>query len=136
MNGFEKLRTQIKDEKDIATKEVVKYLETRKELEEDYLNKEKTITQMREFIREKADKFKENGWAYITDPVVLSWAVMYFSLPNEFLKIKYKQITSKKENKNTSNSDKNNVISLEKVKKEIEKKKKVEQISLFGGVTK
>lgn len=133
MNGFEKLQKQIKDEKDIATKQVVEYLVTREDLEEDYLNKEKSLAQMKNFIKEKASKYKQNGWAYITDPVVLSWAVMYYSLPNNFLNIKSKNATTKKEVKPISDESKNNVISLEKAKKDIEKKKEISQLSLFGG---
>lgn len=75
----------------------------------------------------------QNGWNYITNEVVYAWAIMYFSFPNSFLKIK--KTETKKDNKVVQNNTvtKNNVINLEQAKEKIEKKKEVEQISLFGG---
>ena len=60
---------------------------------------------------------------------------MYFSLPDNFLRIN--KTTQKKETKKTTSKQenpKNNIVSLDKVKKEIENKKEVSQLSLFGGV--
>lgn len=65
--------------------------------------------------------------------MVFAWAIMYFSLPNELLKIKENKEIQKKPNKEVK--EKNNVIPIEKGKKVIEEKKKVDQLSLFGGVT-
>lgn len=137
MNGFERLKEQVKDQKDKALLQTVNYLLSREDMEQKYLNEEKNVEEMAKFIHDKGMKYMENGWNYITNEVVYSWAIMYFSLPNTFLKIEKKdttknnstvKISSKKEN------TKNNVVSLEDAKKNMEKKKETAQISLFGGI--
>lgn len=132
MNGFDRLKEQVKDQEDMALKETVEYLLTRSDMEQKYLKEEKTVDEMAEFIRDKGYKYAKNGWNYIPNNVVFSWAIAYFSLPNEFLKIEKKEIKS---NKNKKENIKNNVISIEEVKKQAEKKQEVSQISLFGGVS-
>ena len=62
---------------------------------------------------------------------------MYFSLPNSFLKIEKKDTNNNKTKTKTSSkkeNSKNNVVSIEKAKENLEKKKETAQISLFGGV--
>ena len=133
MNGFDRLKEQIKDQEDRALKRTVDYLLTRKDMEQKYVNEEKTVKGMCKFIREKGLKHYRNGWNYVEDEVVFSWAVMYFMFPNSFLKIKStekKDTNQKVVQKNT----KNNVISLEERKKKVDEEKKVTQLSLFGGV--
>lgn len=136
MNGFERLKEQVKDQEDKALVQTVDYLLSREDMEQKYLNEEKTLVQMCDFIKDKARKYMRNGWNYITNEVVYSWAIMYFSLPNAFLKIEKKNINKSKSNTSSQkNNSKNNVVSLEKAKENIEKKKETAQISLFGGVT-
>ena len=137
MTGFERLKEQVKDQKDKALVQTVDYLLSREDMELNYLDEEKTIEEMAQFIKNKAKKYMENGWNYITNEVVYSWAIMYFSLPNSFLKIEKKDTTKGKVKTTTSSKKKktkNNVVSLEDAKKNMEKKKETEQISLFGGV--
>lgn len=136
MTGFERLKEQVKDQKDKALLQTVDYLLSREDMEQRYLNDEKSIEEMRSFIKNKANMCMNNGWNYIKDEVVYAWSVMYFSLPNSFLKIeKNKNIKeiSKENSTSTSKSSKNNIVSLEEAKKNIEKKKEVTQLSLFGG---
>lgn len=133
MNGFERLKEQIKDQKDQALKQTVDYLISRYDMEQKYLNEDKTVKEMCKFIKEKGYQHVRNGWNYITNEVVYAWAIMYWSLPNEFLKIKHEK--ENKADKKTINTDTpNNVVSLEEAKKKIEEKKQVEQLTLFGGV--
>ena len=133
MTGFERLKEQVKDQEDMALKQTVEYLLSRDDMEQKYLNEEKTLEEMASFIRKKGNEHARNGWNYITNEVVYAWAIMYFSLPNKFLKIE-KNVPKKKETKKVKESTtKNNVVSLEEAKKELEKKKEVAQISLFGG---
>lgn len=137
MTGFERLKEQVKDQKDKALLQTVDYLLSREDMEERYLNEEKTLDEMGRFIRQKGMKYYENGWNYITNEVVYAWAIMYFSLPNSFLKIEKKDTTKGKAKTKTSSKKenfKNNVVSLEDAKMKMEKKKEVEQISLFGGI--
>ena len=133
MNGIERLKEAVKGQEDVALRQTVDYLISRNDMEQKYLNEEKTLKGMVDFIREKSKKHLKNGWTYITNEVVFAWAIMYFSLPNELLKIKENKEIQKKPNKEVK--EKNNVIPIEKGKKVIEEKKKVDQLSLFGGVT-
>lgn len=137
MNGFERLKEQVKDQDDKALLQTIDYLLSRDEMEQMYLNKEKTVEEMAKFIHDKGIKYMKNGWNYITNEVVYSWAIMYFSLPNSFLKIEKKNATeskSKTEKSSKNKNIKNNIVSLEKAKENMEKKKETAQISLFGGV--
>lgn len=137
MTGFERLKEQVKDQEDKALLQTVDYLLSREDMEQKYLNPEKTIEEMAKFIKDKARKYMRNGWNYITNEVVYAWAIMYFSLPNSFLKIEKKDADKSKNKTKTSSkkaSSKNNVVSLEKAKENMEKKKETAQISLFGGV--
>ena len=137
MTGFDRLKEQVKDQKDKALVQTVDYLLSREDMEQRYLNEEKNIEEMAKFIRNKARKYMKNGWNYITNEVVYAWAIMYFSLPNSFLKIEKKDTTKNKEKAEASIKKvtaKNNIVSLEDAKKNMEKKKEIEQISLFGGV--
>ena len=136
MNGFERLKEQVKDQEDMALKQTIDYLITREDMEQKYLQENKTLEGMCKFIREKGMKHIRNGWNYITNEVVYAWAVMYFSLPDKFLGINetVKKSETKKSTENKESS-KNNVVSMEKAKKELEKKKEVTQLSLFGGAS-
>ena len=133
MNGFERLKEQVKDQKDMALKQTVDYLLSRDDMEQKYLNEEKTLEEMCKFVRSRGQKHMRNGWGYVTNGLVYAWAIMYFSLPNKFLKID----TPKTKEKTTDNKPTrplpNNVVSLETAKKQIEQKKEVTQLSLFGG---
>lgn len=133
MNGFDKLREQAKEQENYALKQVVEYLLSRDDMEEKYLNEEKTLKEMCSFIKEKGNAHAKDGWNFIINEVVFSWAIMYWSLPNAFLKIN--------QSKNTNTATKpsktiaqNNVVSIDDAKKIIEEKKQVEQLTLFGGV--
>ena len=135
MNGFDKLKEEIEkqDPNDYALKDTVNYLLTRKDLEPKYLNEEKSVEQMSHFIKNKGNKHSHSGWCYINDNVVFAWAVMYYSLPNSFLKIDTKNDnTTTTKNKKTPTT--NTIVSLEEAKERLEKKKGNEQLSIFGGV--
>ena len=132
MTGFERIKSEVKDQKDLALVQTVDYLLTRDDLQDKFLNEEKSLEGMAKFIRDKGTHHSHSGWNYITDQVVYAWAVMYYSLPNEYLKI---NIQAKKNEDLKKNSvKKDNVVSMEDAKKKMEEKKEVKQISLFGGV--
>lgn len=134
MNGFDRLREQVKDQEDMALKQTVEYLLSREDMEEKYLKEEKTIEGMCDFIGDKGRKHARNRWNYVTNEVVFAWAIMYWSLPNAFLKINQHKSTNDSKEKNKQTDTKNNVVSIENAKEVIEKKKEVSQLSLFGGV--
>lgn len=139
MNGFDRLKKMLnewleKHKNDEAFEQIVNYLLNRPDLEPKYLNEEKNLEGLNDFIQGRGKKHLSDGWCYITNEIVYCWAVMYFSLPNALLKI-----TTKQENDTTKKSakiaTKNNVVSLKEAKQKIENKKNNEQISLFGGVS-
>ncbi len=136
MSGFDRLKEMLKEwlekhKDDEAFTQTVNYLLERPDLEQKFLNEEKTLDGLNSFIQEKGRKHLLNGWCYVTNEVVYCWAVMYFTFPNSFLKIK-----DKKEKTTTAKKSKpkNNVVSLEEAKKKVEEKKQTEQLSIFGGV--
>lgn len=135
MNGFDKLKEQMKGKTNPALIETVEYLLTRDDMQEKYLNEEKSVDEMEEFITEKGQKHLQDGWHYITNEVVFAWAIMYYSFPNSFLKISSKETNTSTKNNNQKERKKDNVISLEKAKDELKQKEQVQQISLFGGAT-
>lgn len=126
MNGYDRIKSMVKDQKDEALKQTVNYLLSRSDLEQKFLNEDKNLDEMCKFIKDKGRQHCHNGWNYITNELVYAWAVMYFSLPNSFLKIKSTP-TKSTSNKPTTTPTKNNVIPIEKAKE------KVKQLSLFGG---
>lgn len=132
MNGFDRLKEQVKGQEDSALNQVIEYLISRDDMEQKYLNEEKNVKEMCNFIKGKGKVHAKNGWNFITNEVVFAWAIMYWALPNSFLKI-----NQPKETQNTTTKEKptkNNVVSIEKAKKAIEEKKQIEQLTLFGGV--
>lgn len=138
MNGFDRLREMLdewlkKNKDDEAFKQTVNYLLDRPDLEQKYLNEEKTLNGLNDFIKQKGKKHLLNGWCYITNEVVYAWAVMYFSLPNSFLKITTTPAKNEVSKKDKATA-KNNVVSLAEAKQKIETKKEMEQLSIFGGV--
>jgi len=137
MRGFDRLKQMLdewleKNKDDEAFKQTVYYLLNRDDLEAKFLNEEKTLDGLNSFIKEKGKRHLLNGWCYITNEVVYSWAVMYFTLPNSFLKIQEKQVKSNNKPSKKASTPKNNVISLEQAKEKLEEKK-ITQLSLFGG---
>lgn len=109
MEGIERIRILASEIKDEALLKIVNYLMSRKDMNEKYLNEEKTLKQMVSFIKEKAKKQSKDGMAMIEDEVVYSWAIHYFDETNENLKLAVTTIKESKDNsiKNTEKKFKN-----------------------------
>lgn len=96
MEGIERIKVLASEIKDEALLQIVNYLLTRKDMNDKYLNEEKSLKQMVEFIRRSAkEKSKGQGWIMMTDEEVYNYAIHYFDESNESL-----GLTAKKENKN------------------------------------
>lgn len=121
MEGIERIRILASEIKDEALLKIVNYLMSRKDMNEKYLNEEKTLKQMVSFIKEKAKKRAKDGMAMIEDEVVYSWAIHYFDEANENLKL---AVTTIKESKDNS---------IKNTEKKLKSKKYVAegQLSLF-----
>lgn len=87
MQGIERIKQLAKDIKNKPLLKVIEYLISREDMNEKYLNEEKTLKQMVDFIRSEAKKQAENGVAMIEDEVVYSWAIHYFDESNADLNL-------------------------------------------------
>ena len=101
--GLERIKVLSEKVKDKALLKIIDYLLSRKDMNEKYLNEEKTLTQMIEFIKSKAKEKATNGVAMIEDDEVYSWAIHYFDESNKDLKIsKTKEDVEVKEEKKST----------------------------------
>lgn len=126
MQGLERIKTLAAEIKEKPLLKIIQYLLTRTDMNDKYLNEEKSLKQMVEFIKDEAEKEATNGMAMIEDAVVYGWAIHYFDETNEQLGIdsNYKKVIKSDEEKEIVN------------KIEIPKKQKKEwvaegQLSLF-----
>ena len=106
MNGIERIKVLASEVKDEAVLEIVKYLISRTDMNDKYLNEEKSLKQMIDFILKEAKKKSENNMAMIKDDVVFGWAIHYWDEENKDL--------------NLSSSD--NVKNIEKKEKVVQEK--------------
>jgi len=135
MEGIERLKNMLGEGFQKPLLKIFMYLKTREDMDEKYLNPEKSLNQMYDYIKSEANKQAVNGVAIIDDAVVYSLAVHYFNETNEALGLNKKVEKVKKvENKENSSEEKETVKSETLTENEDK-----EQISLFaeefGGVT-
>lgn len=98
MSGIERLKILIEGQEDKALLKIVDYLLTREDLKDNYLNENKNLKNMVDYIKSEAKKQSKDGCCYVEDEVVYKWAVNYFSKTDDELGIK-KAIISTKINK-------------------------------------
>lgn len=133
MKGIERIKVLGSEITDEALKEIIKYLCSREDMDEKYLNEEKSLKQMVEFIRKEASKKAVNNMAIIKDEVVFGWAIHYFDESNEDLGLKNNvsmNKVAKVEDKNNVEEPQNTIVQ----KRQIKSSKKVVpegQLSLF-----
>lgn len=125
MTGVERLKSMIEEgplKKPLF--KIYMYLKNRTDMDEKFLNPEKSMIQMYEYITEQARKQAVNNVAMIEDAVVYGLAVHYFDESNEALGLNKKETKIKE-------------IKKEETIKEIPKvelpKEDDNQISFFGG---
>lgn len=125
MTGVERLKSMIVEgpiKKPLF--KIYMYLKNRSDMDEKFLNPEKSMTQMYEYITEQARKQAVNNTAMIEDAVVYGLAIHYFDETNEDLGLIKKEV--KKVNiKNDNISD-----VVQKIIP-VPKKEEREQLSLF-----
>lgn len=145
MEGINRLRKQLEGQNDNALIQVVDYLCSRKDMDMKYLNEEKTLSGMADYIKDNARKIAKNGWNFVNDKVVYAWAVTYFLFSDKHLGIEKTKSTSKASTKKSTNTKTKNktenepnnskIIDINSVK-EIKKEPapELQQITLFGGM--
>ncbi len=147
MEGIERIKALAADVEDADLLKVIDYLLTREDMDEKYLNEEKSLKQMVEFINSEAkEKISEkaksgfNGY-YFSDETVYGWAIHYWDEPNENLGLtpKSKKTTVKEEltedEEELEETEEKTVPKIEKIepKKKSTKKEWISegQLSLF-----
>lgn len=132
MNGIERLKEMLKGQKDKYLKIIVNYLINQTEMDEYFLNEEKNLKDMAEYIKKNARKETKGSVAVIEDERVFKWAKDYFVKSNkesEITKNKIENSKSEKASKVTTEDDEfGSIFNCEANKKTEEK---IEQISLF-----
>ena len=88
MLGIERIKVLGSEVKDKALLKVIEYLVSREDMNEKYLNEEKSLKQMVEYIKSEAKKQAVNGMAMIEDEEIYGWAIHYFDETNEKLGLK------------------------------------------------
>lgn len=117
--GIERIKILASDIKDKPLLKIIEYLLSREDMNEKYLNEEKSLSQMVNFIRNEARKESTDGMAWIEDEVVYGWAIHYFDESNEKLGLNNKQIIENP--KNNEVTEKLKEINVELSKKEPQK---------------
>ena len=87
MQGIERLKVLSSEIKDIPLLQIINYLLSREDMDEKYLNEDKSIKQMVSFIKTEAKKEAKNGIAWVEDKKVFGWAIHYWDEPNEKLNL-------------------------------------------------
>lgn len=125
MTGVERLKSMIEEgplKKPLF--KIYMYLKTRNDMDAKFLNPEKSMTQMYDYIKEQVRKQAVDGVAMIEDAVVYGLAIHYFDESNEDLGLN-KKVVEKiiKKTENISNAVQNIIPTP--------KKEEREQLSLF-----
>lgn len=87
MEGIERIKILASEIKDEALLEIVNYLISREDMNDKYLNEEKSLRQMIDFIMNEAKKKSKDNRAIVKDEVVFGWAIHYWDESNEELKL-------------------------------------------------
>lgn len=122
MTGVERLKSMIEEgplKKPLF--KIYMYLKTRNDMEEKFLNPEKSMTQMYDYIKEQVRKQAVDGVAMIEDAVVYGLAIHYFDESNEDLGLNKKVEEIKK------------IEPIKEIPKVEVPKEDDNQISFFGG---
>lgn len=85
MDGIERIKILASKVEDEALLEIVNYLITREDMNDKYLNEEKSLKQMVNFITSEARKIAKDNRAMVKDEVVFGWAIHYWDESNEAL---------------------------------------------------
>ncbi len=97
MKGLDRIKILASEIKDKPLLKIIDYLLTREDMNEKYLNEEKSLKQMVTFIKSEAEKKAVNGVAMLEDEEVYGLAIHYFDESNKKLNINKSQITKTKE---------------------------------------
>ena len=86
--GIERIKILASKIKDKPLLKITDYLLSREDMNDKYLNEEKNLSQMIEFIKSEAKKQAKDGIAMVDDAVVYGWAIHYWDESSKELNIK------------------------------------------------
>ena len=157
MEGIKRIKEMAEGQKDFVLLEVVKYLVSREDMDEKYLNKEKNLKGMASYIQAEiindfckkmntknpssfAKEVKYNGGntrclaVGMSEERTYELAINYFSKSNEDLGIKTEEVKSKNKEIRSENSDDEfgSIFDFDTSDKKEKQKEEIEQISLFS----
>ncbi len=121
MEGIERIKILASEIKDEALLKIIDYLVSREDMNEKYLNEEKTLSDMVNYINRTAKSKSTGTIAMFNDDEVFGWAIHYFDESNEDLKV----------TPVAKNATKISVSSKTKIPKEKKEVKPEGQLSLF-----
>ena len=159
MEGIKRIKEMAEGQKDFVLLAVVKYLISRTDMNEKYLNKEKTLKGMATYIQGQiindfckkmntknpssfAEDIKYDGGNIrclavgMSEENVYECAINYFNKSNDELGIKLEEIKPKKKETNIENKEDmfGSIFDFGNNQKVEDKKEDIEQISLFGSI--
>lgn len=97
MEGLERIKVLSSEIEDKALLKIIEHLLSREDMNEKYLNEEKSIKQMVSYIKSEAYKQAKNNMAFVDDEVVFGWAIHYWDESNEKLGLVKKEEPKKVE---------------------------------------
>lgn len=118
MKGVDRLKKLAEGQENPSLLKVIEYLVNIDELDEMYLNVDKSLKSMVDYIKNQANKLSKDGYCWVEDTTVYEWAVNYWSKSDEELGIKKITPTPKTKTK----------VTRDEVIPEV---KRVGQLSLF-----
>lgn len=121
MEGIKRIKILASEIKDEALLKIIDYLVSREDMNEKYLNEEKTLSDMVNYINRTAKSKSTGTIAMFNDDEVFGWAIHYFDESNEDLKV----------TPVVKNATKISVSSKTKIPKEKKEVKPEGQLSLF-----
>lgn len=88
MKGVDRLKKIAEGQENPSLLKVTEYLVDIDELDEMYLNVDKSLKSMVDYIKNQANKLSKDGYCWVEDTTVYEWAVNYWSKSDEELGIK------------------------------------------------
>lgn len=88
MDGIERLKKLSEGQEDPSLLRVIEYLSNIDDMSEMFLNTDKSLKNMVEYIKGEAKKLSKDGYCWVEDGTVYQWAVDYWSKSDDELGIK------------------------------------------------
>lgn len=135
MEGIKRIEEMAKGQKDKSLIKIVSYLILQTDMDQKFLNEEKDLKEMAEYIKGLAKKEDVNGVAMIEDEIVYSWAKEYFMKSNKELGIKKYRLDRGKHGDvsrvEIKDDEFGSIFDVEDMEEQ-DNKENIEQISLFA----